>query len=401
MPFTFNLHSSLLLPPFIQGLLYCVLLFIRWGKEKTHSDALLALLLLMNSLKVAFWMLGYAGWYDSHDGFTTFMFYFNFNTIILIGPLLYFYFLSLTNTDFKFTKEHRKHFIIPIVWILFIVLKCMVDFVFYYPFPNTADFQFGTKGPFAEFDKSWVAYALSYFSFFYYIQKTLKEFKLYKIYINAHFSSTETISFTWLRNLLYAVAACGLIMFLFFMADLLNNGLTYDEDWYSYLILGIIIYYISINGYNTIPSQKLHLHYIHSDQSDQSEEAVEIPKNEAPPAEWDSLKQELQTYMKTQRPYLNPHLTLNELSRAISTNSSYLSRLINEGFDQNFNDFINTYRVKEFALRIHQGEHKKKTILSIAFDCGFNSKTTFNRSFKKVFLKTPVDYINSVNEPVT
>lgn len=398
MPFSFNLYSSLLLPPFIQGVLYFILFLQRWGKEKNISDVLLAFIILLNTLKVAFWMLGYAGWYDSHDGFTTFMFYFNFNNVILTGPLLYFYFLSLTNTDFKFRKEHRKHFILPIFWIFFIIVKFVIDFLLYYPFPNTPFFQYGTKGPFAEFDKSSVAYSLSYISFFYYVLKTLKEFKYYKIYINSNFSSTEKISFNWIRNLLYAVAACVIVMFLFFIADVVRNGLTYAEDWFSYLILGIIIYYISINGFITSNDRKLPLSYVNLDEKN---EMIEVIEKSVLPEDLDLLKQNLLTYMDTKQPYLNPDLTLGDLSKAMSTNSSYLSKVINEGFNQNFNDFINTYRVKEFTLRINKGEHKTKTILSIAFDCGFNSKTTFNRSFKKVFLKTPVEYISAVNERVT
>ena len=59
-------------------------------------------------------MLGFAGWYDTHDGFSSFMFYFPFDNVIWMGPLLYFYFLSLMNTDFTFEKKHRKHFVLPV-----------------------------------------------------------------------------------------------------------------------------------------------------------------------------------------------------------------------------------------------------------------------------------------------
>ena len=67
--------------------------------------------------------------------------------------------------------------------------------------------------------------------------------------------------------------------------------------------------------------------------------------------------------------------------------------MINIGFDKNFNDFINYHRIQEFIKKIENGEHKKHTLIALAYECGFNSKTTFNRAFKKFHLITPLDYI--------
>lgn len=86
MPFEFNLYSSLLLPAFIQGILFAALLLVRGWKFQRLSDKLLGWLLLLNAIKIAYWMLGFAGWYDSHDGFTSFMFYFPFDNVLWMGP---------------------------------------------------------------------------------------------------------------------------------------------------------------------------------------------------------------------------------------------------------------------------------------------------------------------------
>ncbi|NJL12654.1 MAG: hypothetical protein HC913_06430 [Microscillaceae bacterium] len=105
LPFDFNAYSALLLPSFIQGLLFALLLLWRYGRQRQSGDLFLAGILAVLSLKVAFWMLGYAGWYNRLDAYTTFMFYFPFNNFILIGPLLYFYFLSSSNAHFKLEKN--------------------------------------------------------------------------------------------------------------------------------------------------------------------------------------------------------------------------------------------------------------------------------------------------------
>jgi hypothetical protein len=87
MLFEFNRFSGLLLPFFIQGLLFFVLLLLRGIREEKLHDRLLAFLILIYTIRVASWMLGFAGWYDSHDAYSTFMFYFQFDHWFFIGPL--------------------------------------------------------------------------------------------------------------------------------------------------------------------------------------------------------------------------------------------------------------------------------------------------------------------------
>ena len=63
----------------------------------------------------------------------------------------------------------------------------------------------------------------------------------------------------------------------------------------------------------------------------------------------------------------------------------------------NFNDFINNYRIEAVKENLKKGEHKKTTLLGIAFDCGFNSKATFNRAFKKSTGLSPKDYLHKLS----
>jgi YesN/AraC family two-component response regulator len=101
--------------------------------------------------------------------------------------------------------------------------------------------------------------------------------------------------------------------------------------------------------------------------------------------------------MENQKPHLEAELTLTDLAKQLNTNTSVLSKVINDGTGRNFNDFINSYRVQEVINKLKSGEQRRQTLLGIAYDCGFNSKATFNRSFKKVTGKTPKEYIDSLS----
>ena len=94
-------------------------------------------------------------------------------------------------------------------------------------------------------------------------------------------------------------------------------------------------------------------------------------------------KQKIISVMEEEKLYEDAELTLTELAKKLSTNSSVLSRVINRGFQLNFNDFVNSYRIQAVTQMLKAGEQKNQTLLGIAFDCGFNSKATFNRAFKK------------------
>jgi AraC-like DNA-binding protein len=388
MLFDFTFYSSLLLPPFIHSVLFTVLLVVRGTRESLKSDLLLAALLLINALTIANYMLGFAGWYDSHDGYTTFMFYFPFHNDVWIGPLLYFYFLSLTNTQFRFSKKDLRHFILPGLWMLMIFGKGLADYIFYYPFPNIPDFQYGTKGKWAQLDNYIVMRYIGYISFFYYLYLTLTAFKKYQLYVKENFSSTEEISFTWLRNLLYAISTAVIVMVLFEFINFIHDGLSYTQDWFAYLAIGIVSYYLSIAGYFTRPVSLQHLNFI------PEEEDRPIVENIEP--EIQAWKTKLLSHIETKQPFLEPELTLNELAKQMNTNSSLLSKVINDGTGRNFNDFINHYRVREVIKKLKAGEQQTQTLLGIALDSGFNSKATFNRSFKKEMGKTPKEYIESL-----
>ncbi|MFN8240486.1 MAG: AraC family transcriptional regulator [Bacteroidales bacterium] len=106
--------------------------------------------------------------------------------------------------------------------------------------------------------------------------------------------------------------------------------------------------------------------------------------------------EKLTDYMKSAKPYLNPDLSLPQLASELNISSHYLSQVINEQFNLNFFDFVNGYRVDAFKEKIIDPEFRNFSLLGIAFECGFNSKSAFNRIFKQSTGITPSQYKKSV-----
>lgn len=108
-----------------------------------------------------------------------------------------------------------------------------------------------------------------------------------------------------------------------------------------------------------------------------------------------TLSEKLRIYMETIKPYINQELCLNDLSKALDVYPHYITQVLSIVFNQNFYDYINTYRVEEAKKQLKDSRNSNLTILSIAFDCGFNSKTAFNRAFKQKTNQTPSEYRSS------
>lgn len=105
----------------------------------------------------------------------------------------------------------------------------------------------------------------------------------------------------------------------------------------------------------------------------------------------------LLSYMKEQKPYLQGDLTLQDLADNLSISKHHLTQVINEKLNKNFYLFINEYRVEVVKQMMADASNNNLTILAIAFDCGFNSKSSFNKIFKQITGMTPTQYKSSIS----
>ena len=107
-------------------------------------------------------------------------------------------------------------------------------------------------------------------------------------------------------------------------------------------------------------------------------------------AETDLLLEQLEKYMEEEQPYLLHHLNLNNICKKLNTNRTYLSRLINDSYHQNFNAWINEHRVREARRMLFDNRYDHFTVEGVGELAGFSSKASFHANFKKLIGVTPM-----------
>jgi adenylate cyclase len=107
-----------------------------------------------------------------------------------------------------------------------------------------------------------------------------------------------------------------------------------------------------------------------------------------------NYKARLTELLDEEKPYLKPNLSLRSLANQLEIHPNQLSWLLNDRFGKNFNEFINHYRIDAFKKLAKDPSNSNLTIMAMAYDCGFNSKTVFNTYFKKEVGTTPKQFLN-------
>ena len=110
---------------------------------------------------------------------------------------------------------------------------------------------------------------------------------------------------------------------------------------------------------------------------------------------------ELIKLIEEEKLYLNSELKYSEVASRLGISARYLTEVLNREIGKGFNDFINEYRVNEVKRRISNNEIENLTLFAIALESGFNSKSSFNRIFKKHTGYTPSEFIIKRNSAFT
>jgi AraC-like DNA-binding protein len=196
----------------------------------------------------------------------------------------------------------------------------------------------------------------------------------------------EEVSIKWIRNILYALISVFILAILFRAATTFIPDLTYISAWWVYLAWAIITFYISIAGYNDNS---------HLNTSIQYNEAITIDNNVDNKIEDDLPIIDLKEIAFKEKSYLKPNLNLNDYAKQAGIASAQVSKILNSKYNQNFNEFVNTFRIEEVKAKLNDPNYSHYSILGIALECGFNSKATFNRVFKNITGQSPSAYKKS------
>jgi len=295
------------------------------------------------------------------------------------GPLLYLFVKNAFSK--KIGVGELKHFM---PWLVFL----LVFVVWWIRFPNGLIFRHGFMVLVGKYP--WILYQYGLFFALIAGGYTLAAFfriQMLKRQLEKTHSSEVRNIFNWLQRWI-------IIAIVFFVATYLVVEITVSTQRLSShdtfkiisVFISFYIFYIGFYGIRqTHTFQKIDL------------EPLAIEKEFYTNSESEKLKIQqaivkLNEVSENQRPYLDPDLTITGLSNLCGIPSGQISLAINKGLDKNFYDFINEYRVKEFIKRIDEKKYAHLSLLGLAYDCGFRSKSTFNSFFKRHTGFTPSQY---------
>jgi AraC-like DNA-binding protein len=397
MLFNFGAKSSILLIFFVNGIVFSILLIKKGMENNDKPSYWLSLFTILCTLYIAPFMLGYAGWYTTNP-YRDILFYVPFQQLFLIPPVLYFYCKTLFDKSFVFQgKRNLIHFVPALLYLLYALIIFVTDkFVlgesYFYKDGRDKDFSF------------WYQFS-GFAMLFFYLIKSLEIYNRYKAMTYDTISYADSLTFSWAKRFLLGFVTLLFIRLLFFILN--PEWAEFGRKFWYYLLFSILFYYISISGFiNSIRSvtsfkDSLIKPASHSDQDafPPSEPATPHSDDPGEPEPKNEIKDiaiwmaKIETLMVKDKMYEDPELSIYHISQKLDTHSKRISQVINQGFSMNFNDYINQHRVKAAVQKIKAGEHTLQTLLGIGYACGFNSKSTFNRAFKRHTAQSPNDFI--------
>ena len=383
MIFGLYYKSAFLLFYFTQGLIFSFVLLFKGNINAESSSRWLSFLIFLSCLYITPWMLGHAGWY-AKDGYREFLFFVPFQQFFLIGPVIFFYTKTLLNPAYVFSKKDLLHFVPALIYLLYSGIVFIVDALVLDEFYFYADGRDKDLSPWYQI--------MGHGAIITYVSFSISLYNKYRIKIFEELSFAESVIYNWIRQFLISLLII-LIVKIFFLILLPEWG-DFGHKWWYYFFFSCIFYYIAFSGYaNSIKTSISHL-FIQKQELSASFEVKEIAPIEH--NELESWMEKIEEFMEQENGFKNPTLTLLDVANALDTTTKRISSIINSGYNSNFNDFVNSYRVAEIKERLSRGDQNTFTLLSIALDSGFNSKTTFNRAFKKQTNKTPNQYISNL-----
>ncbi|TGD58117.1 helix-turn-helix domain-containing protein [Flavobacterium humi] len=314
---------------------------------------------------------------------------FRMSLFLLAMPVFYLYVLAVCYTDFRLEARHLLH-ATP-----FVLLNLALAPRLYLA---------------GNIEKQWFVAHLQhtpemYFShilgeaqYAFYIIAVLRILTKYKTLYLENYANPNRSSYQWLFQMTMVFLAAH--SFVFFRNVLRFTDYSRLFLWVN-VVIGIAVLLITcwfvLKALNSPElfrgiDSKLELSKdIHKPQPEATGSQPQNPTDESTVSQIALLK----TYMVEEQPYLDPSLTIQELANRIEMPVRELSVLINHHMDQHFFDFVNEFRILK-AMEILKDQSKSQlTILEILYEVGFNSKSSFNTSFKKYTSLTPTDFRNS------
>jgi AraC-like DNA-binding protein len=294
----------------------------------------------------------------------------------LWGPTFYFYIRSVTEPEFELAPRHLIH-LLP-----FLAAYVYVGELFIF---QSAEFKTTilVTGSLSMLLHAPIFNSIQLVQLFAYLIAAYGLLQRYQNELKKYYSSVHRKNYAWLKFFYYGYG----VKYLFDVVYVVNNFTPVPHmDALMFTIFSLLLIFIIVIVYKALTEP-----YLFSDPAIVKYESSLLTEDQ----KTEYLKK-VTAYMKSEKPYLDPELTIGQLSEKLSIPRRYVSQIINENLRQNFFDFVNSYRIQEAKTLLAASSSTKKNILEILFDAGFNSKSVFNAAFKKHTSMTPRQFKNSV-----
>ena len=217
-----------------------------------------------------------------------------------------------------------------------------------------------------------------------YLYFSLRLFYSSKKNIKQHYSNINQKDFLWVRNFIFCFSSVILFDILLIFLSMVFDFNAAELGYITVFILVISMVYLDYYG---LTQSTIFLPDFLTNER-------KFKKNSTPD-ELGFLKEKLEQIFYTEKPYLVPGLTLSSLSEIVNISERKLSVVINDSMHTSFYDLINKYRIEEAKIKLTLNEYEKYSIAGVAETCGFNSKSSFYRIFKKETGITPTQFKNN------
>jgi AraC-like DNA-binding protein len=370
----------------LQGVLLAALLYFHPRSDRSVNKFLAIYILCISAVMSLPFTMELIGWKNA---------WLIMPLPLLPGVLLYFYLVS-----FKQTITWRKAWPHFIIFLIYFPLTYFNVSVLAHLYPNSEHVPVeGLKRP-ATLAILFVRTAQNFFYYF----LSRRALTSYQRSIRQLFSETSRIDLQWTRFLVNGYAVLfGAFLVIFPLL------LRFPEYFNSFLLLNMsiatpYIYMAAYKGFiqptiwqiqpgidkETVEEEIFEVEKVK--EEDVVETSLKSSKPKLPDDKIGEIVKRVTELMETDRLYQEPELTLQQLSDKLQYPYYQVSQAINDGMNKNFYDLVNNYRIEEAKRLLLDPKNLNYTVLSVGFEAGFNSKTTFNTVFKKFTGLTPTEY---------
>lgn len=353
----FNLLHIAIIITILQSL-FLAIIFLNRKNRTNISNRLFALILFIFAILV---VCVFTQTYGTWSIFVRYhkIVYALFQLSFLAGPLIYFYSRSIIKNDFVLRAKDLLHLIPFFAASIYLLVWLLND-----PAIRIYDSYFWYANSVAILAQSLIYLVIS-------LIIILRNIALLK--------KIDRSKFIWLRIFIFGYIVVWIAeIHAFVLTSILRIFVINDLKIILYSVVAFLfIYTIAFTAFRR---PEIFLRKYQKSRLTDKERKVFINK--------------LVEYMEDKKPYLNPSVTISDLSQVLCINTNCLSQIINETFNLHFYDFINSYRVRESQQYLKNFTENNMNILQIAYEVGFNSKSAFNRAFKKHTGQVPSEYKN-------